>query len=224
MSTSSRLPVLRSTSTPIVGSPRSCIHDCAGIPPSPASTLPCADWGEDAGRDLGGKARTERRVALAAQGRCDRETGDRPALRNCGSHRRPPCFADSRVFGTDRDAGERSEPAERPGAGEEEFPDQLEPCSCFHRGAVLHADVGDTLAFRPEHARGLGPLSLLLTVGKWAPGAHLPLRRMAPPSGARRSVGFEIGAQRDGAGSPGGQVSPLGGSAPRPAVGRASLG
>jgi hypothetical protein len=28
-----------------------------------------ADWGEDAGRELGGKARIERRVALAAQGR-----------------------------------------------------------------------------------------------------------------------------------------------------------
>jgi hypothetical protein len=34
-------------------------------------------------------------------------------------------------------------------SGEEEVADRLEPRSCFHRGAVLRADFGDTLEFRP---------------------------------------------------------------------------
>lgn len=49
----------------------------AGLSPLVGAHPQCADWGEDAGRDLGGSARTERRVALAAR---RREAGVRPEM------------------------------------------------------------------------------------------------------------------------------------------------
>ena len=79
MSTSSRLPVLRSTSTPIVGSPRSCIHDCAGIPPSPASTLPCADSGGRVRHIEAVRRRDELRTPVGGEPQVSFRRG-RPAL------------------------------------------------------------------------------------------------------------------------------------------------
>jgi hypothetical protein len=43
-----------------------------------------------------------------------------------------PAFADSRVFGTDRDDDERSEPAERPGAREWEVRSEARAATRFH--------------------------------------------------------------------------------------------
>ena len=53
--------------------------------------------------------------------------------------------------------------------GEEEVPDQLELRSCFHRGAVLRADVGDTLEFRPQRNRFPAGVGLLLPVAAGGP-------------------------------------------------------
>ena len=54
-------------------------------------------------------------------------------------------------------------------SGEEEVSDQLELRSCFHRGAVPRADVGDTLESRPQRNRFPAGVGLLLPIAARGP-------------------------------------------------------
>jgi hypothetical protein len=65
--------------------------------------------------------------------------------------------------------GGRAVSGARCACGEEEVPDQLELRSCFHRGAVLRADVGDTLEFRPQRNRFPAGVGLLLPIAAGGP-------------------------------------------------------